>query len=184
MHRSALNVFKPNQTYFQAALTPIQESTHCLTLSCYYFIDIDECSERFHTCDGNANCTNTDGSFKCECEIGFSGDGHTCTGIYTTFSKRKLIFRLHQFRNELTPSCYYFIDIDECSGGSHTCDRNATCTNTDGSFKCQCEIGFSGDGHTCTGIYTTFSKNKSYFQAALTLIQESTHSIVLLFYRY
>ncbi len=53
---------------------------------------------------------------------------------------------------------FIFSDIDECSEGSHTCDENANCTNTDGSFKCQCKIGFSGDGDTCTGIYMTFLK--------------------------
>ena len=126
-------------------------------------------------------------SFKCQCEIGFSSDGRTSKGLHSTFlNQTKLIFKLglNQFENQLTPSCYYFIDIDECSQRSHTCDKNATCTNTDGSFKCQCEIGFSGDGHTCKGLHSTFLNNQAYSQAALTPIQESTHSIVLLFYRY
>ncbi len=68
MYRSAFNVFN-DQTYFQSALRPIQESTHSIVL--YYFIDIDECSEGSDTCDRNGTCTNTDGSFKCQCEIGF-----------------------------------------------------------------------------------------------------------------
>ncbi len=85
---------------------------------------------------------------------------------FNVFKSTKLIFKLHyhQFKNQLTLSCYYFIDIDECSEGSHTCDKNANCTNTDGSFKCQCEIGFSGDGHTCTGLHSTFLNNQTYFQ--------------------
>ncbi len=57
--------------------------------------DIDECSEGSNTCDQSANCTNTNGSFKCECKIGYLGDGHTCTGIYTTFQITKLIFTIH-----------------------------------------------------------------------------------------
>lgn len=41
------------------------------------------------------------------------------------------------------------VDIDECSEGSHTCDQNATCTNTAGSFTCACNESFTGDGETC-----------------------------------
>ena len=47
------------------------------------------------------------------------------------------------------------LDDDECSDGSHTCDGNATCTNTRGSFMCACNSGYSGDGSArgtgCTG---------------------------------
>lgn len=30
------------------------------------------------------------------------------------------------------------------------CHDNAVCTDTDGSFTCACESGYSGDGKTCT----------------------------------
>ena len=36
--------------------------------------------------------------------------------------------------------------------GRDNCDDNATCTDTDGSFACTCNIGYSGDGLSCTGI--------------------------------
>ena len=42
-------------------------------------------------------------------------------------------------------------DINECSDGSHTCDSNATCSDTAGSFTCQCTTGFTGDGQQCSG---------------------------------
>jgi hypothetical protein len=42
------------------------------------------------------------------------------------------------------------VDIDECSEGSHTCGANRICTNTNGSFKCDCEIGFYENTKTCT----------------------------------
>ena len=42
-------------------------------------------------------------------------------------------------------------DIDECSTNSHSCDANAVCNNTVGSYACACKAGYTGDGRTCTG---------------------------------
>ena len=39
--------------------------------------------------------------------------------------------------------------MDECSLGTDTCDVNAGCIDTDGSFNCICKVGFSGDGESC-----------------------------------
>ena len=41
-------------------------------------------------------------------------------------------------------------DVDECDIGIHSCDRNAMCSNTDGSFTCACHPGFTGDGLFCS----------------------------------
>ena len=46
---------------------------------------------------------------------------------------------------------FYFVDINECTDGSHNCHGNATCNNTDGSFTCTCNEGFSGTGEECNG---------------------------------
>ena len=47
---------------------------------------------------------------------------------------------------------FYIADDDECSDSIlNNCDANAACTNTDGSFTCACNVGFSGDGTLCTG---------------------------------
>ena len=46
--------------------------------------------------------------------------------------------------------CFVFLDKDECDLGEDDCHDNAVCTDTDGSFTCACESGYSGDGKTCT----------------------------------
>ena len=49
----------------------------------------------------------------------------------------------------------FVVDVDECTDETDNCDANAACTNTDGSFTCACNTGYSGDGTTdgtaCTG---------------------------------
>ena len=54
------------------------------------------------------------------------------------------------------------IDIDECDAGSHDCDMNANCTNTEGSFTCQCITGYYGDGYNCTGESLFLSTHFGY----------------------
>lgn len=58
-----------------------------VTLKCVYFIistfllDIDECDRNMYTCPAYAGCVNNDGSYDCQCNEGFSGDGSTdCVG--------------------------------------------------------------------------------------------------------
>ena len=48
-----------------------------------------------------------------------------------------------------------FLDIDECTLSIDSCDNNATCNNTVGSYTCTCNIGYTGDGFTCTGMRTS-----------------------------
>ena len=45
-------------------------------------------------------------------------------------------------------------DINECLRNTHSCHNNATCANTEGSFYCTCNIGYTGNGTFCTGEYT------------------------------
>ena len=44
-----------------------------------------------------------------------------------------------------------FTDIDECE--NNPCDVNALCVNTPGTHICDCNIGYSGTGYNCTGLY-------------------------------
>ena len=40
-------------------------------------------------------------------------------------------------------------DINECVLGVDQCTTNATCSNTEGSYECSCNTGFTGDGISC-----------------------------------
>ena len=51
---------------------------------------------------------------------------------------------------------YGFSDIDECKG-NHSCHVNATCTNTNGSYLCECHPVFNGNGQNCTGEFNIYA---------------------------
>jgi hypothetical protein len=42
----------------------------------------------------------------------------------------------------------YFTDIDECL--SDPCHVNANCSDNEGSYDCQCNVGYSGNGFNCS----------------------------------
>ncbi|CAH3183392.1 unnamed protein product, partial [Porites lobata] len=88
----------------------------------YININLDECKDKTHQCDVNANCTNIPGSYNCTCRPGYTGNGSICN------------------------------EIDECKDGSHDCHINAICTNIPGSYNCTCRPGYQGNGSICKDI--------------------------------
>ena len=46
----------------------------------------------------------------------------------------------------------FYIDINECTADTDDCDQ--VCTNTDGSFTCSCNSGYTLDSNerTCNGL--------------------------------
>ena len=88
----------------------------------YTLTDVNECKLGTDNCHDDAKCTNTDGSYTCQCRKGYRGDG--------------------------VDQC---VDIDECLDNSDHCDQNARCINAPGSYRCECKDGFMGDGFTCHG---------------------------------
>ena len=58
-------------------------------------------------------------------------------------------------KNELYSNDIIFAvsDIDDCTGGTHDCDVNAECNNTQGSYNCTCKDGFHGNGTNCSGNF-------------------------------
>ena len=56
-------------------------STHCVSCPAFEYTDIDECAQGLDSCSSLAECTNTVGSYECECVNGYQGNGRFCTGI-------------------------------------------------------------------------------------------------------
>ena len=55
-----------------------------------------------------------------------------------------------------------FLDIDECAAGTSSCDTNAECVNTKGSYNCICKPGYHGDGIICEGqFFSVFHNSKA-----------------------
>ncbi|GAB1601778.1 fibrillin-1-like, partial [Argonauta hians] len=82
-------------------------------------LDIDECEKKKVKCA--QQCINTVGSYRCECNDGYTlhPKGYTCT------------------------------DINECKDNSSKCQD--VCVNTKGGYSCKCRKGFTlaPDGHSC-----------------------------------
>ena len=54
------------------------------------------------------------------------------------------------------------IDIDECLTNNGGCGEQATCINTIGSYKCECNEGYSGDGISCSLSTTNPTPTSSF----------------------
>ena len=116
-------------------------------------------------------------SFACACFEGFSlnDDGIHCDGIYIYIliiclsTHPRILVRCHP-------------DVDEC-GDIATCSD--ICTNTEGSYVCECEEGrvLTSDGATCRGKFITFQNRIMivYISDWIPVIyfQEVTHGYFL-----
>ncbi|XP_014676030.1 PREDICTED: latent-transforming growth factor beta-binding protein 4-like, partial [Priapulus caudatus] len=125
---------------------------------CY---DVDECQYPDFPCDLRARCRNTEGSFRCICPDGYSGDGLTCSDVDEC--ARNLCPRESRCFNMVGSyacGCGQGMrfaggecsDIDECIEHEDDCNFAATCSNTRGSFQCECYNGYTGDGTTCVDL--------------------------------
>ena len=45
------------------------------------------------------------------------------------------------------------LDINECKENSNGCHKDATCSNTPGSYSCTCKHGYTGNGKSCDGRF-------------------------------
>lgn len=52
---------------------------------------------------------------------------------------------------------YFILDVDECSNATlNDCHGNATCTDTEGTYMCMCNDGYTGDGVSCDSTFKRF----------------------------
>ena len=78
------------------------------------------------------------------------------------------------------------LDVDECAGNDSVCDEHATCTDTEGSFLCTCNTGFSGDGYNCSSEFSNvwccvlLVLNWSPFQTLMSVRQGAMYVINML----
>ena len=55
-------------------------------------------------------------------------------------------------------------DIDECASDSDLCDENTVCTNTAGSYSCNCSEGYERKDQQCTGLSLHYHACELYLQ--------------------
>ena len=83
--------------------------------------------------------------------MGYSSDGFSSDGrrgieiviVIAVVTARKQIWKIPKLH-------IIFLDVNECVTVS-PCHTNATCNNTEGSYRCTCDYGYSGDGLSCDG---------------------------------
>ena len=70
--------------------------------------DVNECSLQTDNCSTNAYCTDTEGSYNCTCNFGYTGNGVTCCKRTTVALARILMKRSFSFiyRVHLLALCF------------------------------------------------------------------------------
>ena len=120
-------------------------SNCCLsTLPTLIPTDINECATNNGNCGADKSCTNTIGSYSCQCKAGYRQlTNGNCQGM----EHRDVIALLCMIISNTLP----LSDINECST-ANICGTNKRCTNTPGSYLCTCNLGYrEGRNGQCQG---------------------------------
>jgi hypothetical protein len=59
-------------------------------------------------------------------------------------------YRLRCQNSQGTATRDVTVSVNECAGGTHDCNANATCTDTVEGFACTCNTGYAGNGDVCS----------------------------------
>ena len=105
-------------------------------------VDYNECANDNPSCPVNATCSNLDKvatgrEYQCLCDIGYAE-----------------VYDLSSNGTDLEGDLFYgtlqeCVDFDECANGDISCSGSLQCVNTDGSYYCGCNVGFTTDAE-CT----------------------------------
>ena len=87
-----------------------------LNIGDLYHSDLDEFLNENDIWDENANCANTDGSYTCECDKGYTGDGNSCAGEYQQWQVR--LNTNNKMSQKATPGGEFFKNIHIACGAS------------------------------------------------------------------
>ena len=140
----------------------------------------------------DATCADTEGSYTCGCDDGYSGDGVTCPNIDECLGSNSChvsdaLCRTGCLLWWCAMSAAWLRDggaekqemgLDDLLGRDAVMglmweergQANATCTDTEGSYTCGCDDGYSGDGVTCTNIDECLGSNGCHVSDALCRI--------------
>ncbi|XP_049927762.1 mucin-like protein [Epinephelus moara] len=122
--------------------------------------DIDECSVE-GTCHPRALCTNFIGNFFCSCQQGFKGDGFSCQDVDECRLSNTTCPAFSECIN--SPGAYVCSCLngtvafnDTCVPPSPLCDPachpHGLCHQSPAGYQCVCDLGYMGDGLTCSDI--------------------------------
>ncbi|XP_043390493.1 latent-transforming growth factor beta-binding protein 4 isoform X7 [Chelonia mydas] len=132
------------------------QGTHC--------IDMDECRQSPQPC-ANGRCENTVGSYRCVCAPGYRAapPGTECRDIdecenHLACPGQECVnapgsFQCLPCRDGHRLHNGHCTDVDECATGS-PCGPHGRCSNTEGSFRCQCGQGYraGAPGGPCADV--------------------------------
>ncbi|XP_049457035.1 mucin-like protein [Epinephelus fuscoguttatus] len=112
-------------------------------------------------CHTHGLCHQSPAGYQCVCDLGYMGDGLTCSDIDEC--QRENICPQNNTECMNVPGSFscvckkgytlngtQCVDVNECETGQHECSEFAQCINNKGSHSCFCLSGFTGDGKNCS----------------------------------
>ncbi|XP_025082446.1 uncharacterized protein LOC112557056 isoform X3 [Pomacea canaliculata] len=125
--------------------------------------DIDECTENPDRCGAGYVCSNTNGSFICDCPSGYSKNAAGKCEDVDECAPRSVLNTCGELEDCINvPGTFYCrcrtgyrrqndhcTDVNECANGASDCEQ--LCVNVEGSYNCECRYGYTAnpDRTTC-----------------------------------